>query len=437
MTLNTVSSADLFCGAGGFSAGLIRAAGDLGRTADLLAVNHWPKAIATHKLNHPSVDHLCENLDNVDPRKVIKSGRLEILLASPECTHHSNARGGKPMSDQSRASAWHVLRWAEALRVENIIVENVKEFLTWGPLNAKGRPMESKRGELFRKFCECLEVLGYRVDWRVINSAHYGAATSRERLFIQATRRRRPIWPEKSHYDPKKERGLFDGATPYRAAREVIDWSLEGQSIFGRKKPLSENTLRRIMAGLKKFGGGAFGVCEPFIVPVTHGGGEGRVYDLTKPLPTVTAANRGEMALIEPFIVPFRGENATQSPRCHSIDEPLPTVCTANGHALVKPYFVKFYGTSDAAPCDAPLPTVTATDRFGLCEPEPVAVFERDGEHYALMDIRFRMLQPHELASAMGMDGYQFTGTKTDSTRMIGNAVEVNTARALCRAVLQ
>ncbi len=522
-------SVDLFAGAGGFSAGLLQANQLLNRSTELLAVNHWHKAIDTHKLNHPDVRHLCANLDNVDPRKVIKNGRLEILLASPECTHHSRARGGKPMSDQSRASAWHVTQWAEALRVQNVLVENVKEFEQWGPLDAKGRPIAHRKGELFRAWMNCLEAMGYYVDRRVLNSAHYGAATARERLFIQATRRRKPRWPEKTHYDPSKNRNLFDGETPFRAAREVIDWDLEGNSIFGRKKPLADKTIARIMAGLKKFGGVEFvlgqqscaaprtldkplptiatdgaisfvqpflvvlrnnadgrsldkpmpalcaggghmgicepflvrfqggarwersyltdspigtldtsnryGLCEPFIVPVTHGSGENRTHDINKPMPTITCAKRGEMALIEPFILPVEGYYRGNPPR--SLDKPLTTITQRGGGALVEPYLVPYYGNSTAADCDRPLPTVTTKDTFGLCEPEPVATFERDGVTYALLDIRFRMLQPHELAAAMGMDGYQFEGTKADKTKMIGNAVEVNTARALCKAVLQ
>jgi DNA (cytosine-5)-methyltransferase 1 len=475
---------------GGFSAGLIDACHELGRTPNLLAINHWDKAIETHKLNHPSVSHLCENLDNVDPRKVVPNGKLEVLLASPECTHFSNARGGKPMSDQSRASAWHILRWCEALRVENVVVENVKEFQSWGPLDTKGRPIPHKKGELFRKFCECLDVMGYKVDFRVLNSAHYGAATARHRLFIQAVRRRRPRWPEHTH---SATPDLF-AMKPFRAAREIIDWDLEGQSIFGRKKPLSPKTLKRIEAGLKKFGGVEFvlgqqscsaprnldgpiptiatagaislvepflvvlrnnadarsiheptptlcangnhvGVCEPFLVKM-FGNGDG-AGDLDKPLPTVTTGH-GRMYVAEPFVIPVThggGEN-----RCYDLSKPLPNVTGASRGemALCEPFMVQYYGSSGSTPCDVPLPTVTTKDRFGLCEPQPIAVFERDGIQYALMDIRFRMLQPHELAGAMGLEDYDLgTGTKKDKTKMIGNAVERNTSRALCRAVLQ
>lgn len=526
----TIQAADLFCGAGGFSSGLLQACHEHGRRAELLAVNHWPKAIATHKLNHPGVSHLCENLDNVDPRKVVAGQRLDVLLASPECTHHSRARGGKPMSDQSRSSAYHIHRWAEALYVKNIVVENVKEFTSWGPLDSKGRPMASKKGELFRKFCETLEAMGFYVDYRVLNAAWYGEATSRERLFIQATRGRRPRWPERTHSDTPN---LYE--QKYKAAREIIDWSVESQSIFGRKKPLAPKTLKRIEAGLKKFGGvefvigqqscaaprdvanplptiatagaislvepflvvlrnnmdgksldnplgtvctspghfalcepfvvnmrhfgddghsrrcqplerplptvtgnGAFGLCEPFVVPVTHGGGEGRCHGLEDPLPTITTAKRGEMALIEPFLVRYNGDHSGRedgAERVYPLDDPIGTLDTSNRYGIAEPYLVKYYGTATAADCGEPLDTLTTKARFGLCQPEPLAIFERDGHTYALLDIRFRMLQPHELAAAMGFEHYEFTGTKADQVKMIGNAVSRRQARAICRTL--
>src|SRR6266404_9126646 len=145
----TIEAVDLFCGAGGTSTGLAHACTFLGYQLKLVAINHWDVAIDTHSTNHPSTTHLCESVDNVDPRKTVPSGRLNILVASPECTHHSNARGGRPMSDQSRATAWAILRWAEALYIDNIIIENVREFKTWGPLGADGRPLKSKRGHTY------------------------------------------------------------------------------------------------------------------------------------------------------------------------------------------------------------------------------------------------------------------------------------------------
>src|SRR5690348_12640820 len=149
MKSDEIKVADLFCGAGGTSSGLMAAARKLGKRVNLLAINHWDVAIATHSANHPEAKHLCTGIDEVDPRRAVPGGRLNLLLASPECTHHSNARGGKPMSDQRRASAWHIVRWAEALYIDTIIVENVREFRDWGPLGVNSRPIKSKRGEAF------------------------------------------------------------------------------------------------------------------------------------------------------------------------------------------------------------------------------------------------------------------------------------------------
>jgi DNA (cytosine-5)-methyltransferase 1 len=438
-----MKAVDLFCGAGGTTTGLLLAAAELGRTVDLLAINHWNVAIDTHTRNHPGVRHLCESLDNIDPRKAV-AGRLHLLCASPECTHHSIARGGRPKSDQSRASAWHVVRWAEAQMPDAILVENVREFKDWGPLTKKGKPVQRKKGKTFVAFCVALESLGYSVEHRILNAADYGDPTTRQRLFVMARKGRKVTWPEATH----KGR--------WRSAREVIDWGLKGESIFQRKRPLSANTLRRIAAGLMRFGGGAFvlppegvhrgnaprpadsplatitqrggGVlCEPFLVHTCHAGGD-RVHSVEKPLPTVTCGHRGEMALVEPFVI---GQQSCAAAR--PVTQPLPTVATAGAIALIQPFLVKYYGTGESRPVTEPLDTVTTRDRFGLVQP----AVEIEGERY-LLDIRFRMLQPHELSAAMGFPaGYQFAGTKGCQVKQIGNAVAVNTAKALCKEVLR
>lgn len=494
--MSTVLAADLFCGAGGTSTGLIQACDQIGRRLRLSAVNHWQRAVETHAANHPKAAHHCEDLTTLDPRKAVPGGKLDLLVASPECTHHSVARGGMPVNDQSRASAWCVLRWCTALRVDRVLIENVPEFETWGPIGTNGRPLRSRKGETFRAFIGGLESLGYRVDWRVLNAADYGGATTRRRMFIQAARGKRPIrWPEPTH-EPNPMLGLFGLRQRWRAAREVIDWSIPGESIFGRKRPLSENTLRRIEAGIRKFCGkmaqpflmmmsqsGSNGdrlrpvdvpistittaddiaLVSPFVMHTTHHGGE-RVYPIGEPLPCVTGANRGEQALVHPFIVPTNyGERQGQSPRHHDIDRPLPTV-TAGGvshglvepfivphrkfdlmdvdsidrplrtidatnggcNALCEPFLVPFYANGQADSTADPLRTVTTKDRHALCEPDAVR-----------LDIRFRMLQPHELAAAMGFpSGYRITGNRGERVRQIGNAVEVNVARELCRAML-
>jgi DNA (cytosine-5)-methyltransferase 1 len=478
--------ADLFCGAGGTSTGCILAARELGLDITLLAINHWKIAVETHTRNHPWAQHLCADLGSVDPNRVVSGGVLRLLVASPECTHHSVARGGKPCNDQSRASAWHVLHWAERLRIEDILIENVGEFQTWGPLGRNGRPLKNRRGETFDAFLGALRSLGYTVDCRLLNAADYGDATTRRRLFIRATRRGKISWPEPSHM----EKAFSLGQARWRAAREVIDWDLKGKSIFDRKRPLSRNTLRRIEAGLKRFGGEPFlailrgtgnvrsvdvpapaitaegqhlGLCQPqpFVIQTDQTGGHGACVrsieqplytavtkqnmalvqpfilpnegffrgnaprSVDQPVPTITA-ERGGGYLVEPFLVGYHGDKEA-TPRVHSVNDPLPTQTTENRFGLCEPFLTKYYGTASVRPVSEPLDTVTTKDRFALVEP----VKQRQR-----MDIRFRMLQPHELAAAMGFDGYEFAGNKTEKVRQIGNAVPVNLAKALCKAIL-
>lgn len=516
-----IHAADLFCGAGGSSTGLVQATNRLGITLNLMAINHWAKAVKTHTANHPWASHMCADLSSVDPSKAIPGGKLRILVASPECTHHSNARGGKPRSDQSRASAWHILHWAERLQIEDILIENVAEFQSWGPLNRYGKPVKKRKGDTFRVFIKALEAMGYVVDYRVLNSADYGAATSRRRLFIQARRGRKICWPDPSH------------AGRWRAAREIIDWDLKGESIFTRKKALRPNTLKRIEAGLLKFGGAPFltilrrhadgqsldlpvptitaggthiglaepdiknmsyqerckciknmsqqercnlfgiaglvsepyfeqngkpcepflveyygdshqeqkrvrsvndplptqstenrfGLCEPFIIPMEHAGRQ-PVRSTDKPLPTITTAKGGSFGLCEPYLVNMKGKSTAMS-----IDLPMPTQTAGAPHLyLAEPFLTKYYGAGEGVkPVTDPLDTVTVRDRFALCEPFQ----DRHG-----LDIRFRMLQPHELAAAMGFQNYLFEGTKTDIVKQIGNAVQVDMADALCTRLL-
>lgn len=440
-----VTAADLFCGAGGSSTGLVKAAKETGHRLDLLAINHWPVAVATHTRNHPWARHLCADLSAVDPNKVIPGGRLDLLIASPECTHHSIARGGKPCSDQSRASAWHVCHWAERLRPAHILVENVREFAGWGPLGDDGRPDKARKGETFRAWEAALRSMGYTVESRVLNAADYGDATSRRRLFVQAVRSGAITWPEATH------------AGRWRPARDIIDWNLRGESVTKRSRPLAPRTLKRIEVGLKRFGGEAFiavlrgtradqegtwaksvdvplgtisagglhaALCQPFVIPMEHSGRQ-PVRSADEPLPTITTAKGGSFGLCQPFVVNVAHEGGDGS-RVRSVEEPLPTIPA--GHrgelAVCQPFLTKYYGSvKGARPVTEPLDTVTAKDRFALVQP-------------GTLDIYFRMLQPHELAAAMGFDEYTFEGTKTDQVRQIGNAVAVRTAQALCREIL-
>jgi DNA (cytosine-5)-methyltransferase 1 len=434
-----VTAVDLFCGAGGSSKGAKRACERLDLRLDLTAINHWDIAVETHAKNMPDVRHICETLDSVDPRKIFKGRSLDVLWASPECQGHSDAAGGKARSDQSRATAWHVLRWAEALRPTEIICENVRGFLRWGPLDRHGRPMKRRAGEIFQAWVQALRAIGYTVEWRLLNSADYGAATSRLRLFVRARLGRQTIdWPVITH-----SRGGEGGLLPWRGAREIIDWNLLGQSIFHRKNPLAMSTIRRIYEGFVKLSGpeaepylvvlrnhmagkplheplptiaasgNHIGLAQPFIRQPTHGG---RNYSIDRPLPTVTGARRGELGVIQPVVIPqFSGQIA------RSVDQPINTITTTSrGIGLAQAFLTPYYANGKGDSIDHPLRTVTGKARHALVQPT------------VDLDILYRMLQSHELAAAMGFpEGYEFVGNKEQVVRQIGNAVEVHNADAL------
>lgn len=403
--MTTLRIADLFCGAGGTSTGAIQAARALGHTVELTAVNHWDRAVATHEANHPEARHLCASVDSLNPRHLYPDGRLDILWASPECTHHSRARGGKPMRDQSRATAWCVTRWADALSPSCIMVENVPEFEEWGPLGDDLKPIASQKGRTFFAWVETLRAMGYTVDWRVLCAADFGDPTARRRLFVQAVRGgRRIVWPDATHTE---QADLF-GRPKWRSAESaVIDWTIPTPAIADRKRPLAPKTMARIREGLRRYGGG------PFVVAMEHGG---RTVDADAPLPTVTCAKGGAMGVAFLINTAHSGDR-----KPHDVANPLPAVCGNRGDlALV----IEYYGNGQARPVTEPLPTVTCNDRFALVEFRP----DRVG---------FRMLQPHELARAQGFPSdYQFTGNKTEVVRQIGNAVPCGFARALITAHL-
>jgi DNA (cytosine-5)-methyltransferase 1 len=389
-------------------------------------VNHWRVAIETHRLNYPDARAYCQDLATLNPLDVFGArDRVDLLWASPECTHHSNARGGRPRSEQGRASAWLILKWLSELYVRRVILENVSEFLQWGPLGADGKPLKSRRGETFKAFIAALQSMGYKVEWRLLCAADYGDPTTRTRLFVQAARGgARVVWPEPSH---AKAPGLF-ATQPWRCAREIIDWSIPGQSIFDRKRPLAPATMQRIAAGIRRYWGEW---AQPFLTAIDHtGSGLDRAYTLDDPLRTITTENR--FALVQPFLRGGGGiveafilhQDAPGRPR--PVGEPVPAIRSRNGHGLVRPFIVPYYGTGVADRVDYPLASVTGKDRFALVNGEPVA-----------LDITFRMLQPHELAAAQGFpDTYQFAGNKGDQVKQIGNAVPVNTSRALALSAL-
>ena len=360
-----LSFADLYCGAGGATTGVVKAAKRLGRDIKFgVAINHWPVAVETHSSNHPNVKHLCESIEAVDPCAAVPKGHLDLLWASPECTHHSRARGGKPRQNQSRSGANHILAWLDKLYVKNVIIENVPEFMDWGPLNKKGKSIRAQRGESFRCFIESLKARNYNVDYRVLNAADYGDPTSRRRLFVIA--RRKPlkvVWPEPSHRAPGGGKDLFSKAKPWRTARSIIDWTDLGTALSARKKPLSPNTMRRIAAGLKKFCG------MSFIIPANFGdrkGQQARCNSVDAPLGTVLTSNYH--AVVTPFIL---GQQSCAAPR--STDEPLPTVATDGAIALATPFLVQTDNLKSNGKCirsvDEPMPTQVTKNNTGVVTP--------------------------------------------------------------------
>ncbi|MBI2060675.1 MAG: DNA cytosine methyltransferase [Nitrospirae bacterium] len=353
-----IYAADLFCGAGGTSTGLALACRQLGVEIDLLAINHWDTAIETHRTNHPWARHLHSRLQDVDPKKVVPSGRLHLLVASPECTHHSRARGGRPVNDQLRASGWLVLKWLQELYVENVLIENVTEFREWGPLGADGRPLKGQKGETYRAFLNAIRSLGYRVEEGVLNAADYGDATTRERLFILGRRpaHKRIEWPVPTH-SREKTKGLFGTLKPWRPAKDIIDWSLPGESIFRRKRPLSAKTLARIEAGLRKFGGKA---AEPFLVLLR---GTSKTRSVKLPLPTITAGG-GHVGVVQPFLlaIDHHGGNGQQ---VRDVKDPVAAITTKARIALCEPFILSHRTFKNEAvdSIHRPLRTLVGTGR--------------------------------------------------------------------------
>lgn len=355
---------DNFAGGGGASLGIGLA---LGRSPDI-AINHDAKAIAMHAANHPETRHYCEDVWDVDPVEACEGRPVGLAWFSPDCKHFSKAKGGKPVSKKIRGLAWVVIRWAKAVQPRVIILENVEEFKTWGPVMADGLPCPLRKGQTFRRWKSQLENLGYKVDYRELRASDYGTPTIRKRLFLVARCDGLAIrWPEATHGDPKKiSRDLFTvHLKPWRTAAECIDWSLPCPSIFERERPLAENTLRRIAAGIRRF---VIEANEPFIVSLSHHGGD-RVEPLDEPFRTVTVANRGEKALVVPCISTYYGNKRPDEVRGVPMDSPLPTQTTENRHALLSAVLVGTGGPAYSAkprPPVQPMNTMTTESRAAL-----------------------------------------------------------------------
>lgn len=453
---------DNFAGGGGASTGIELA---IGRSVDI-AINHDPDAIAMHKVNHPTSKYYCESVWEVNPIEATGGKPVALAWFSPDCKHFSKAKGGKPVEKKIRGLAWIVLKWAGKVRPRVIILENVEEFQTWGPIK-KGRPIKSKKGETFNKWKEQLESLGYVVEHRELKACDYGAPTSRKRFFLVARCDGKPIvWPEPTNA-PKDTLEVQAGLLkPYRTAAEIIDWSIPCPSIFERSKPLAENTLKRIAKGLEKF---VFNNSEPFILSI---GQTGFSNDRTRSThdPINTIVSKAEACLVTPTLIQYHTETSKNSVRGQKVDEPIMTLDSSPRYGLVEvalekgkdhseevqkfldkyygravfgdrknkddAFLIKYYGQGVGQDIRTPLDTVVSKDRFGLVTIK--------GEEYKILDIGLRMLTPRELFNAQGFPedyiiDHDYAGktyAKTKQVARCGNAVPPPFAKALVEANL-
>ncbi|MGK8889940.1 DNA cytosine methyltransferase [Burkholderia gladioli] len=389
---------DNFAGGGGASTGLERA---FGRPVDV-AINHDAEALAMHAANHPHTAHYCESVFDVDPVAITGNQPVGLVWLSPDCKHFSKAKGGKPVSKKIRGLAWIALRWAATVKPRVIMLENVEEFVTWGPLGADGRPCPKHRGRTFRSFVNALQRQGYTVDHRELRACDFGAPTIRKRFFLVARRDGLPIvWPTPTHGDPKGAAVRASKLAPWRTAADCIDWSIPCPSIFERDRPLKDATMRRIARGIMKFvvnsadpfivsyysndarfrGAAAdvplgtattanrFAVIVPSVMHITHQGDD-RTRPAGAPLATITTAKRGEQALVAATLIQTSyGERPGQAPRVPGLGKPLGTVVAGGTkHAVVAAFLAKHYGghESPGASLDKPTSTVTTQDHHHL-----------------------------------------------------------------------
>ena len=437
---------DNFAGGGGASTGIEMATG---YSVDI-AINHDPEAIRMHKTNHPSTKHYCESVWDVDPVKVCGGHPVALAWFSPDCKHFSKAKGGKPKDKNIRGLAWVACRWAGMVKPRVIMLENVEEFKTWGPLNRAHRPIKKKQGITYQKFVRQLQELGYEVQTRELVAADYGAPTMRKRFFLIARCDGRPItWPEPTHAPVDSDAVKAGRLKPYAGAYTQIDFSLPCPSIFDTSeeikqkygiravRPLAEKTMRRIARGIKKF---VLDNPEPFIVnrkayaliqyhseTAAH---EVRGQGIREPIMTVDGSNR--YGLVAGFLSKFYKSGTGQDLR-----EPLHTVTTSPGHfGEVRAFLVKYYGQGTGQAVTDPLDTIPTHDRFGLVTIQ--------GVDYQIVDIGLRMLEPRELYGCQGFpDDYiidhDYSGKsypRSEQVKRCGNAVCPPIPAAMVRANL-
>lgn len=412
---------DNFAGGGGASTGIELACG----RPVTIAINHDPDAIAMHQANHPFTEHFRENVWDIDPVKICAGRKVGLAWFSPDCKHFSRAKGGKPVSKNIRGLAWVAVKWAATVKPRVIMLENVPEFQTWCRIGKDGQPDFKHKGENFRSFVHALQHLGYEVKWKELKACDYGAPTIRKRFFLVARCDGQPI------VFPKAEYGKGKGLKPYRTAAECTDWSVPCRSIFGRKKPLAENTMKRIAKGLDKF---TIKAAQPYIMvnnfentpcgmdePVRtvttgnrnfltvpsiskyFGGATGS--EMTEPMPTVTAIDHN--AVIAPSLIQYHTETSGSEVRGQALNEPIMTVDGSPRYALTAAHIVKYYsGDDNYSSVNDPLHTITTKERNALVEShlcvlrrnedgrtinEPLPTITTSGAHFA--EVRTRIVK--------------------------------------------
>ena len=479
---------DNFAGGGGASTGIEIATG----MAVAVAINHDPAAILMHKTNHPYTEHLQASVWDVDPKAVCRGRPVGLAWFSPDCKHFSKAKGAALVDRKIRGLAWITLRWAAKVRPRVIILENVEEFQTWGPVR-KGKPVKKLAGTTFRKFMAQLEALGYTVEFRELVAADFGAPTSRKRFYMIARRDGKPIvWPKPTH-----SKTGADGLPRWRSAAEIIDWSLPCPSVFASKaeimdryglkavRPLAKNTMRRIIRGVDKF---TIKSGKPFIVECNHSGG-GHIAPVTDAHKTITAKHTG--GIVAPALIQYHTEQ-TEHVRASGLGTPINTVDASNRYGLTCANLVEYYTGGRPLDVQDPMHTVTSHDReavvaahvvkfkgdnlgHGARDPmqtvirsgddlghwpeirallnefcgytlaeDDVLLLEIGGALYYIADIGLRMLSPRELYNAMGFppdyiidrdyEGNEYK--KSAQVARCGNAVCPPVASALVRANL-
>ena len=449
---------DNFAGGGGVSLGIEHA---FNRCVDI-AINHDPDAIEMHRINHPHTRHAVEDVFDIEIEAICEGRPIGLAWFSPDCTHHSQARGFKPVDKHIRGLAWIACKYAKIKRPWTIVLENVGEFKNWSPtipyikdgklqLTSDGKikyiPDPNKQGFTFKRFVARLRNLGYRVEWKILNAADFGAPTARRRFFLIAKADNQPIyWPQPTHGAPDSIEVINGTLKPYRTAAECINWTLPVKSIFERKKPLVQKTLRRLAIGTNRF---VFHNPNPYITTVDG-----------EPVSTkhLVEANN----LIASFLIGAGGPSNSAKPV--AISKPMGTIMPENHRALAVVWLAKFYGTAIGCKIDKPLPTITAgaggghmaevralltqykDDIEAYCKANDIRedlILYINGEPYIIYDIGLRMLTPKELAQAQfGWDedgrslsaDYILTGTQGNQTAKIGNSVPPLIVSAIVKA---